>query len=83
MERRVRLEHLAKMIPKSRTFSISLFAQLPSDVRTGYIDTWGHLKSLVAFQREVSSGESDVIYFSKVAFRASLKAVCKFRFRRL
>ena len=31
----------------------------------------------------MSSGESDVIYFSKVAFRASLKAAYKFRFRRL
>jgi hypothetical protein len=41
------------------------------------------LKPLVAFHREVSSGESDVIYFSKVAFRASLKAACRFRFKRL
>jgi hypothetical protein len=62
---------------------ISLFAQLPSDVRDGGIDTWGSLKPLVAFQREVSSGESEVIYFSKVAFLASLKAACKFHFRRL
>jgi hypothetical protein len=60
--------------PKAIAFSISLFAQLPSDVRTGGIDTWGRLKPLVAFQREKSSGESDVIYFSNMTFRASLKA---------
>jgi hypothetical protein len=62
---------------------MSLFAQLPSDTRIGGIDTWGRLNPLVAFQREVSSGESDVMYFSKVAFRVSLKAACKFLFKRL
>jgi hypothetical protein len=68
---------------KAVAFSESLFAQPPSDVRTGVMDTWGRLKPLVAFQREMSSGERDVIYVSKVAFRASLKAACKSRFRRL
>ena len=70
----MRRKHLVKTIPKT-VASVSLFAQLPSDFRIGRIDTWGLLKLLVAFHREVSSGESDVINCSKVAFRAFLKAV--------
>ena len=83
MEGRVRRKHLVRMIPKPAAFSMSLFAQLPSDFRNGGIDTGGSLKLIVAFHRELSSGESDVTYCSKTAFRASLKAACKFRFRRL
>jgi len=37
--------------PKAVAFSVSLFAQLPSDFRIEGIDTWGRLKHLVAFHR--------------------------------
>ena len=57
-----------------------LFAKLSSDFPIGGIDTWGLLKLLVAFLREVSSGECDVINCSKVAFRAYFRTVCRFLF---
>ena len=56
MEGGVRRKNLAKMIPESRSL---LGVTLPSchPISGSGIDTWGLLKLLVAFHREVSSGE--------------------------
>jgi hypothetical protein len=83
MEGGVRCENLAKMIPKSRSLLDVTLCPAAIWCPDRVIDTWGRLKPLVAFQREVSSGERDVMYFSKVAFWVSLKAACKFLFKRL
>ena len=56
--------------PKAAAFSVSLFAQLPSDFRIGGIDTWGILKLLVAFHREVSSDRNK--YEVKMNFSISM-----------
>ena len=71
----MRRENLAKVVPKSR--SLLDITLCPAAIRCTDrgIDAWGLLKPLVAFQIEVSSDERDVIYFSKVAFRAFLNAV--------
>jgi len=61
MRRRERREHWRRCSPKAVAFSMSTLAQLSFDVRTVGMETWGRLKPLLAFQREVSSGKSDVI----------------------
>ena len=81
MKGRVQREHLAEEIPKSCNFlGIDLH---PAAIRCpdrGY-RYLGSFETLSSLPEGSVFSESDVIYFSKVAFRASLKAACKFRFR--